>query len=126
MKHVVTKLEGKNKPIMFNHVSLGNYFVDTFFVDFHVDTLPYTLSPRQSEIFNCTQTIDINCNIIETKDTNVDSVSNFWNLHFYGSKSKEGVGSRSILIDPQRIKTLITCHLQFECTNNTVEYEALI
>jgi len=30
------------------------------------------------------------------------------------------------LIDPKKNKTLITCRLEFECTNNVSEYEALI
>ena len=45
---------------------------------------------------------------------------------FYGSRSKEGVGTWSVLIDPKGIKKMITCSLEFECTNNMAEYEALV
>jgi ribonuclease HI len=31
-----------------------------------------------------------------------------------------------VLIDPAGNKTLIACRLEFECTNNTAEYEALL
>jgi ribonuclease HI len=31
-----------------------------------------------------------------------------------------------MLIDPAGNKTLISCRLEFECTNNTAEYEALL
>ena len=30
------------------------------------------------------------------------------------------------MIDPKKNKTLIACRLEFECTNNVAEYEALI
>jgi ribonuclease HI len=47
-------------------------------------------------------------------------------LYFDGSKSKEGAGAGCVIIDPSGNKTLITCRLEFECTNNTAEYEALL
>jgi ribonuclease HI len=31
-----------------------------------------------------------------------------------------------VLIDPAGNKTLISCRLEFECTNNMAEYEALL
>ena len=31
-----------------------------------------------------------------------------------------------MLIDPKGIKTMITCKLEFECTNNITEYEDLV
>jgi hypothetical protein len=54
MKYVVTKLEGKHELIMFNHASLGNYCVDTFFRDFHVDESPYPMFTQQYEVINYT------------------------------------------------------------------------
>jgi hypothetical protein len=49
-----------------------------------------------------------------------------WSLYFDGSKSKEGAGADWVLIDPAGNKTLIACRLEFECTNNMAEYEALL
>jgi ribonuclease HI len=49
-----------------------------------------------------------------------------WTMFFDGSKSLEGVGVGYILKDPNGKKTLIACKLEFQCTNNTVEYESLI
>jgi ribonuclease HI len=49
-----------------------------------------------------------------------------WSLYFDGSKSHEGVGVGCVLIDPKGNKTFISCRLEFECTNNTTEYEALL
>ena len=52
--------------------------------------------------------------------------SSIWTLYFNGDKYKEGVGAGCLLVDPQGNKTYIACRLEFNCTNNTVEYEALI
>jgi ribonuclease HI len=49
-----------------------------------------------------------------------------WYLYFDGSKSKEGDGAGCIIIDLAGNKTLLTCRLEFECTNNVAEYEALL
>ena len=50
----------------------------------------------------------------------------FWTLIFDGSKSEDGVGAGCILINPQGEKTMLACRLEFQWTNNTAEYEALI
>jgi ribonuclease HI len=47
-------------------------------------------------------------------------------LFFDGSKSLEGVGIRCILRNEKWNKTLVACRLEFQCTNNTFEYEALL
>jgi ribonuclease HI len=49
-----------------------------------------------------------------------------WSMFFDGSKTQEGVRAGCVLIDPEQCKTLISCHLEFECTNNTAEYKALV
>jgi ribonuclease HI len=49
-----------------------------------------------------------------------------WTLYFDGSKSNEGAGAGCVLIDPSGNKTLMACRLEFDCTNNVAEYEALI
>jgi len=55
-----------------------------------------------------------------------DDEVQIWSLYFDGSKSKEGLGAGCILIDHAGNNTFITCQLEFECTNNTVEYEELL
>jgi ribonuclease HI len=45
---------------------------------------------------------------------------------FDGSKYLEGGGTICILKDLKGRKKLITCKLELPCTNNTVEYEALL
>jgi ribonuclease HI len=47
-------------------------------------------------------------------------------LYFDGSKSQEGLRAGCILIDPNEKQNFLSCRLEFECTNNTVEYEALV
>jgi hypothetical protein len=52
--------------------------------------------------------------------------SQVWTLCFDGSKSQEGLGAGCILIDPKGKRNFLSYRLEFECTNNIVEYEALV
>ena len=83
-----------------------------------------SISPNSSfkETINDVDNINI-VNIIETK---VIVHSPIWTLYFDGAKSKEGAGAGCLLVEPQGNKTCIACRMEFSCTNNTVEYEALI
>ena len=38
----------------------------------------------------------------------------------------EGSGAGCVPIDPKKNKHFLSCRLEFECTNNTAEYEALV
>ena len=53
-------------------------------------------------------------------------IGDFWTLFFDGSKTLEGSGAGCVLIDPKKNKHFLSCRLEFECTNNTTEYEALV
>jgi len=50
----------------------------------------------------------------------------FWILYSNGSKPNDGARDGCILIDPNGEKTMLSCRLEFGCTNNSVEYEALV
>jgi ribonuclease HI len=52
--------------------------------------------------------------------------SQVWTLYFDGSNLQEGSGAGCILIDPKCKQNFLSCRLEFECINNTVEYEALV
>jgi hypothetical protein len=52
--------------------------------------------------------------------------SQIWTIYFDGSKSQEGYGTGCILIDPKGKHHFLSCRIEFQCTNNTVEYEALV
>ena len=57
---------------------------------------------------------------------NTADENQIWSLYFDGSKSKKGAGAGCVLIDPIGNKTFIAYRLEFECTNNTAKYEALL
>jgi hypothetical protein len=44
MKNVVIDLNDPNEPIMFNHLILRNYSLDTFFGDYTSETSPHARS----------------------------------------------------------------------------------
>jgi hypothetical protein len=54
MKHVVTKLNDSNEPIMFNHSILGNYSYDSFFGNHTTEISSHVESNTQFEILHCT------------------------------------------------------------------------
>lgn len=96
--------------------------------------------------FNPTSTIKINIQSIQddpkgkkvmiseepsssnsTRDTTKKSrVVGYWILRFDGSKSKQGVGAGFELIIPKGKTYFFSHRLQFHCTNNVAEYEALV
>lgn len=47
-------------------------------------------------------------------------------MHFDSAFSKEGNGSKIILMSPRGKDYKLTFILNFECTNNVVEYKALL
>jgi ribonuclease HI len=48
------------------------------------------------------------------------------NMHFDGTVSKEGVGAIICITGPNSDYRSLSYKLYFDCTNNVVEYEALI
>jgi len=46
--------------------------------------------------------------------------------YFDGSKTHNGSAAGCVLVDPNQRKHLILSRLEFKCTNNIVEYEALV
>jgi hypothetical protein len=143
MKHMVTNLNDTNEIVMFSNFILGNFYFDTFFGELEDELSPLVNSNKQSDLLHTTQVVKPHCIIVDTctkVDSNncidvVSSSTNFsveltnphiWILYFDGSKNKEGVGAGSLLIDPHGNKTMLACHLAFDCTKNVVEYEALL
>jgi ribonuclease HI len=120
LKFTVTDLNDPNEPYTPPDDSPEVQGMDTFFGNFTAEASPINNPQQQSEIKACTQpttSIQQSCEL----DGN-----QIWSLYFDGSKSKEGAGAVCIIIDPAGKKTLLACRLEFECTNNTAEYEALL
>ena len=49
-----------------------------------------------------------------------------WKLFFYGASSREGSRAGIVLISPTQQVVTVSYKLQFQTTNDTAEYEALI
>jgi len=47
-------------------------------------------------------------------------------MYFDESETQDGSRARCVLIDPKNRKHIVSSRLEFECTNNIVEYEALM
>jgi ribonuclease HI len=94
--------------------------LDTFFGNFMAETSAITNPEQQSEIVAYVQPT------VSTQRSHAPDEHQIWSLYLDGSKSKEGAGAGCVIIDLASNKTLIACRLEFECTNNTAEYEALL
>jgi hypothetical protein len=117
---MVTDLNDPNEPFTPSADSPEVQGMDTFFTNFMAEASAITNPEQQSEIVAYVQPV------ASTQQSHAPDKNQIWSLYFDGSKSKEGAGAGYIIIDPSGNKTLIACRLEFECTNNTVEYEALL
>ena len=140
---MVTNLNDENESIMFSNSILGNFCFDTLFGELETELSPLMNSNKQSEPLHTTQIVEPHYTIVDdcTKvDSNtctyiISGSTNFslgltdpyiWTLYFDGSRNKEGAGVGCLLIDLHGNKMMLTCFLEFDCTNNVVEYEALV
>lgn len=127
MTHTVTEFEQENQPIAFNNNILGNYSSKSFFGNFTAQPSPFSVNNFTSQIENFSQTDTLKCvKIVEEIVNKTEDKSLFWSLYFDGSKSSEGAGEECILVSPEGEKIMLSYRLEFECTNNTAKYEALI
>ena len=131
MKYNVNQLEGKNEPVNFSSSFLGNYFLELEPGNYMTEEASFE-SNTQPDLLEFSRVGDIDCNIVNLV-TNIGDNTNqvelediFWFLYFDGSKTQEGSGEGCILIDPYKNNQFLSCRLEFECTNNTAKYEALV
>lgn len=52
--------------------------------------------------------------------------SNYWRMHFDGSKTKIGLGAGVVLTSPKNDQLRYVLQVHFAASNNVAEYEALI
>ena len=52
--------------------------------------------------------------------------SNYWRMHFDGSKMKNGLGAGIVLTSPKRDQLKYVLQIHFAASNNVAEYEALV
>jgi hypothetical protein len=120
LKFTVDDLNDPNEPF----TSSANFpemeGINTFFDNYMAETSTITDLEQQSEIMTCTQSTAL------SQWSHAPDKNQIWSLYFDGSKSKEGAGAGCVLIDPKGNKNLISFWLEFECTNNMAEYEALL
>ena len=139
LKHTVTDLETPNEPSSTDFPILGNYSCDSHFENFSplLSNVPLTQNskvifqeeppiPIEEFLFCHNLTLGLveeeigEQNIGDGKERS-DCCTQIWTLYFDGSKSKEVSGPGCILINHKGKRHLLSCRLEFECTNNTVE-----
>lgn len=137
MEHIVTNLNYLNEPVMFSNSILGNLFFDTLFGELEDEISPFLDSNMQSELLHSTQIVEQNCTVVHPSDSTLldSSCTNFcteltdpklWTLYFDGFRIKVRAGVGYLLIDLHGNRTMLACHLEYECTNNVEKYKALV
>jgi hypothetical protein len=114
------RLNDPNELFTSSTNSFKMHGMNTFLGNFVTEIFPIIDPEQQSNLMTYTQSGAL------PNVPNTAYKAQIWSLYFDGSKSKEGVGAGCVLIDPTGNKTFIACRLEFECTNHTVEYEALL
>ena len=66
-----------------------------------------------------------NQNLQTLNEQNLET-GQIWKLYFDGALSREGSGEGIVLISPTHKVVTLSYKLQFQTTNNTTKYEALI
>ena len=127
MNYNVTQLEGKNEPV--NSV-LGNYFIELEPGNDQAEESS-SIPDTQPDLLRFSWADEIDCKIVDlVSDVVFNSssvkVDSFWALYFDGSKTLEGSEAGCVLIDPRKNKHFLSCRLEFKCTNNTAQYDALV
>ena len=128
MKQNVAYLNDPSEHAVFINTTIEHYTFDSYFCNFLADSSPNDNADRLSQIDNYTFvpfTGEIVHNVYNV-NTNFRLDFSSWTLFFYGSKSKDGAGASCVFMDPKGTKWMIACRLEFECTNNIAEYEALV
>lgn len=122
-KYIVTELEGENDPVVYSNNIIGNNYVESFLGNFNAHSSPFLENSIVSQIGNYSQTDTSKC--LNFVDKHVHKYL-FRKLFFDGSRSIDGVGARCILFSQEGEKQMLACRLEFNCTNNIVEYEVLV
>jgi hypothetical protein len=120
MKYIVIDLNDSNDPFTVDVNTIEAQGMNIFFRNSMTEISTITNPEQQSEILAHTQIT------VLKNDPNIVDDDEIWSLYFDGSKSHEGFGVGCVFIDPIGNNTFITCQLEFYCTNNTEEYEALL
>lgn len=125
MKHTVTKLDSPNEAVLGSNGPDGNYCIETFFGNFPTKLSPLD-NPTISANYLSSSELEQKHEAHEIVKEELNNDSDVWTMFFDVSKCNEGAGVGCILTSPSGNKNLVPFRLEFECTDNTTEYEALI
>jgi ribonuclease HI len=68
----------------------------------------------------------MSCSSFSAQDEGSITYNEAWIVFYDGSWGTFVAGAAAILISPSKIKTCYVARLEFNCTNNIAEYEALL
>jgi ribonuclease HI len=116
LKYMVSsKTQSNNHPIYYVDTEVGSsiFYNDTSFEYWE----PTTIMTFKDKVAHRAEECADQRNRVENE---------MWNIVFDGAVSREGVGSDVWINPPKVVSKLCSYNISFYCTNNMVEYEALI
>jgi len=126
MKHTMTSLEFSNKPISYAQQELRVCLLESLFGCYQpqASTIPWD---TQVEIPMQTPSLDSKICSLNLNMSGLPSFSiETWTLYYDKFKTHYGARAGCVLLDPKGNRFLISFRLEFQCTNNTTKYEALV
>ena len=118
-----------NKLVMSLNSIIDNSFFETFFGRSNVELSSFANSYKQYELLPCNQIAELDCTFVDisfTKSCRLFTNPKSWTLFFDISRKEYGAYTCCLLIDPCGNRTYLAAQLEPGCTNNVVDYEALI
>ena len=139
MRHNITPINGRNEPLAFLELMLGNCLLETTFGCYPARPAP-TPPDTQLGLLPCptdgNEACTVHCNNSSCSSSNNSSGSasalngsctnELWTMYFNKSKTRDGSRARCVLINPNYMKHMISSRLEFRCMKNIIEYKSLM
>jgi ribonuclease HI len=144
LKHTVTNLETPNEPSSTEFPVLGNYSCDSYFRISPPFPSDVPITQNSELVFRNREPTPAGGTLFrqeyvqenprqkirkqqgDEEEGTGNTRSQIQTMCFDRSKSQERSGAGCILINPKDKRHFLSCRLEFECTNTTAEYEALV
>jgi ribonuclease HI/transposase InsO family protein len=105
---------------------IGNKDASGRIAKWAIELAPYTPQYERRDAIKSQALADFLVDWAEMQYEPPLSDSNYWRMHFDGSKMKNGLGAGIVLTSPKRDQLKYVLQIHFAASNNVAEYEALV
>ena len=105
---------------------MGNKDASGRIAKWAIELAPYTPTYEKRDAIKSQVFADFFVDLAETEYEPPPPDSNYWKMHFDGSKNLDGCGAGVVLTSPKKDKLSYILQIHFTASNNVAEYEALV